>query len=93
MSVSKGTLLKDRDDPGHRSLYTIGLCLLSDYWNTEYPINKFEKLSDYRLSDEGLNLSNYWILDFEQTVGYLHSWLQLLHPLMVTSLSYFGKKS
>ncbi len=36
---------------------------LSDYWNIEYRIGDFKKLSDYRVSDQGLNLSDYRISD------------------------------
>ncbi len=52
---------------------TIGLLLsdcyfvlLSDYRNNEYRIGKFKKLSDYRILDLGLNLSEYLILDSEK---------------------------
>ncbi len=50
---------------------TIGLLFfrLSDYRNIEYRIRKFKKLSDYRISDLGLNLSDYRISDSEKTIG------------------------
>ncbi len=35
--------------------------LLTDYRNIEYRNGKFEKLSDYQISDQGLNLSYYRI--------------------------------
>jgi hypothetical protein len=56
--------------------YTIGLSglwlsdsnffLLSNYWNIEYRIGELKKLSDYRISDQGLNLSDYRISDSEK---------------------------
>ncbi len=36
--------------------------LLSNYWNIEYRIGEFEKLSGYLISDKGLNLSDNQIL-------------------------------
>jgi hypothetical protein len=33
--------------------------LLSNYRNVEYRIVEFKKLTDYRISDQGLNLSDY----------------------------------
>ncbi len=43
--------------------------LLSDHRNIEYRIGEFKKLSDYRISDLGLNLSDYRISDSEKTIG------------------------
>jgi hypothetical protein len=46
--------------------------LLSNYWNIEYRIGEFKKLTDYRISDQGLNLSDYLIIlisDSEKTIG------------------------
>jgi hypothetical protein len=43
--------------------------LLSNYRNIEYRIGEFKKLSDYRISDQGLNLSDYRISDSEKTIG------------------------
>jgi hypothetical protein len=40
-----------------------------DYRNIEYQIGKFKKLSDYMISDLGLNLSDYQITDSEKTIG------------------------
>jgi hypothetical protein len=60
----------------HINYRTIGLWLsdcnfflLSNYWyrNIEYRIAEFKKLSDYRISDQDLNLSDYRILDSEKT--------------------------
>ncbi len=55
---------------------TIGLWLsdcnifpLSNYWNIEYRIGEFKELLDYRISDQGLNLSDYLIWDSEKTIG------------------------
>ncbi len=39
------------------------------YWNIEFRIGEFKKLSDYRISDQGLNLSDFQILDFEKTIS------------------------
>jgi hypothetical protein len=56
--------------------YTIGLWLsdsnfflLSNYRNIEYRIGELKKPSDYRISDQGLNLSDYRITDSEKTIG------------------------
>jgi hypothetical protein len=43
--------------------------LLSDYRNVEYRIGELKKPSDYRISDLGLNLSDYRISDSEKTIG------------------------
>jgi hypothetical protein len=43
--------------------------LLSNYRNMEYRISEFTKLSDYRITDQGLNLSDYRISDSEKTIG------------------------
>jgi hypothetical protein len=43
--------------------------LLSDYRNIEHRIGEFKKLSEYRISDLGLNLSDYRISDSEKTIG------------------------
>jgi hypothetical protein len=40
--------------------------LLSNYRNIEYCIGEFKKLSDYQISDQGLNLSDYRISDSEK---------------------------
>ncbi len=37
--------------------------------NIEYRIGEFKKLSDYQISDQGLNLSDYRILDSEKTIS------------------------
>jgi hypothetical protein len=42
---------------------------LLNYQNIEYRIDEFKKLLDYRISDQGLNLSDYRISDSEKTVG------------------------
>jgi hypothetical protein len=42
---------------------------VSDYWNIEYQIGEFEKLSDYQISDQGPSLSDYWISDSQKTSG------------------------
>ncbi len=42
--------------------------LLSNYLNIKYCIGEFKKLSDYGIPDQGLNLSDYWILDSEKTI-------------------------
>jgi hypothetical protein len=42
--------------------------LLSNYWNIKYLIDQFKKLSDYGISDQGLNLSDYRISDSEKTI-------------------------
>ncbi len=41
--------------------------LLLNDWNIEYRIGEFKKLSDYQISDQGLNLSDYRIS--EKTIG------------------------
>ncbi len=49
--------------------------LLSNYQNIEYRIGEFKKLpiSDYRISDQGLNLSEYRISDLEKlSVAHLY---------------------
>jgi hypothetical protein len=33
---------------------------------------QFKKVSDYRISDQGLNLSDYWISDSEKTIAVAH---------------------
>jgi hypothetical protein len=43
--------------------------LLSNYRNIEYRIGQLKKVSDYQISDQGLNLSDYWISDSENTSG------------------------
>jgi hypothetical protein len=43
--------------------------LLSDYRNIKYRIGECRKLSDYRISDLGLNLSDYRISDSEKNIG------------------------
>ncbi len=43
--------------------------LLSNYWNIQYRIGEFKKLSEYQISDLGLNLSDYRISDSEKTIG------------------------
>jgi hypothetical protein len=43
--------------------------LLSDYRNIEYRIGEFKKLSNYRISDLGFNISDYRISDSEKTIG------------------------
>jgi hypothetical protein len=43
--------------------------LLSNYGNIEYRIGEFKKLLHYRISDQGLNLSDYWLSDSEKTIG------------------------
>jgi hypothetical protein len=47
----------------------IGLCffMLSNYLNIKYRIGEFKKLSDYRILDQGLNLSDNRISDSENT--------------------------
>jgi hypothetical protein len=52
---------------------SIGLLffLLSNYRNIENRIGKFKKLLDYRISDLGLNLSEYRISDSEKTIDCL----------------------
>ncbi len=67
------TLLYNEAYIGHR---TIGLklldnrfFLLSNYRTIEYRTGKFEKLSDYGISDQGHNLSDYQISDSQKTIG------------------------
>jgi hypothetical protein len=43
--------------------------LLSNYRNIEYRFGEFKKLLDYRISDQGLNLSDNRISDSEKTIG------------------------
>jgi hypothetical protein len=43
--------------------------MLSNYRNFEYRIGEFKKVSDYRISDQGLNLWDYWISDSKKTIG------------------------
>jgi hypothetical protein len=38
--------------------------LLSNFRDIEYRIGEFKKLSDYRILDQGLNLSDYQISDY-----------------------------
>ncbi len=47
----------------------IKLLFLFCYKNIEYRIGEFKKLSDNRISDLGLNLPDYQILDSEKTIG------------------------
>jgi hypothetical protein len=46
--------------------------ILSEYRNIEYRTGEFNKLSiNYRMSDQGLNLSDYRISDSAKTIGCL----------------------
>jgi hypothetical protein len=45
------------------------LLLLLYYRNIEHQPGKFEKLSDYRIREESLNLSDYRISDSHKTIG------------------------
>ncbi len=54
--------------------------LLSNNRNTEYHIGEFKKLSDYRISDQGLNLSDYRILDSSANWAFSPEFCQLTPP-------------
>jgi hypothetical protein len=58
------------------SYRTIGLrlsdCNFFCYRTIEYRTGKFEKLADYRISDQCLNLSDYQISDSQKTIGCPH---------------------
>ncbi len=55
-------------DYGYRT--ELFLCYRTTWYrNIEYRIGEFKKLSDYRISDQGLNLSDYRISDSKKTIG------------------------
>jgi hypothetical protein len=65
VSLRTGTVL-------YNETYKATGLLLSDchfffYQNIEYRTGEFEKLSDYRISDQGLNLSDY--RNYKKTIG------------------------
>jgi hypothetical protein len=67
--VSLHTVLYNEPSDFQTKAIGLSFFLLSNYQTIKYGTGVFEKLSDFRISDQGHNLSDYRILDSQKTMG------------------------